>query len=133
LVGVVSGASAATATAIALSEIRRVLGSVRERAVFSISNQTGNPIHFKVRLDADREWQSLSLQANKYHSWWPDKVGAIEVEFDYSFAAGYQPKSYSLPSRRVLIGTWQGRTPWANYGSQYLFRGVDGGIDLFTE
>jgi len=84
-------------------------------------------------LGADRDWQTLALKANTYHIWWPDQPGVIEVEFDHSFAAGYQPKRYTLTNRRVTIGAWQGRTPCATYGSHYVFRKVEGGMDLFAE
>jgi hypothetical protein len=129
LVGVISGGRTATAYAVHCGEIRGLLDTVVPREVFTIYNRTDGVVHFAVRTGSGAAWVNHTLEPGGGRIWHVAGATRVEIDFDHSFAAGYQAKRYDLGSTSVLLGA-SGK-PLPNEGPRYEFKGVEDGIDLF--
>jgi S1-C subfamily serine protease len=132
LVGVLSGGSTTHATAIQAEEVRTLLDSVCYAKAFAIHNERSIPVHFQIRLSPADDWASFEVAAGHYHWWWTsDSDASPEVRFDYSYADGFQEKSYNLGTQIAIVG--KGGTPPCFWRREYKFVNVSGGVEIYLK
>jgi hypothetical protein len=98
-------------------------------AVIDLSNPTSASIVYEVRMNNNGPWVTYTLPAHSTSWFWaPVKANTgPQIEFDYSFAAGFQGKFYNL-NYNMVNSTG---TPPSNSGHYYTFALANGGVDLF--
>ncbi|MEQ8784661.1 MAG: serine protease [Pirellulaceae bacterium] len=131
LVGVITGSNDTTGIAISLSEIKRLLGTVKWRSVFCIQNDTPATVYLAVRTAPEEGWERLAITAGRGRIWWGDDVSDVRVQFDWSFAEGYQGVDYDLDTYYVLLGDGVSAKP--DQARQYRFASVRGGVNLYAK
>jgi hypothetical protein len=129
LVGILTGSSTTAATAIGVSELRWLFGTVRNTRVFSIANRTNGTVKFYIRNNSSEEWKFNELSPGQSWIWWNGNDDfAPQVMFDWTYSPDFDEVRYNLDADLALVG--DGGTPehWAH---GYVFRQVRGGLDLF--
>jgi hypothetical protein len=97
--------------------------------VILIQNQSRGTVYFQVRWGNNSSWTNYSLAPGYQELFWANNHGSLapQIQFDWSYAPGYQGKSYAL-----RYGIYNGSgTPPTSAAHVYAFRGVSNGIDLY--
>ena len=133
LVGIVAGRDDdRRCWAIHVSELRRLLNTVRAHRVLSIKNASSAPITFQIRNTASQKpnWQKKRLQPGSAEVFSSTSAFGAQIRFDCSFSNGIQSRIYRLRHFTALYGL-NVRPNRADDAREYEFRAGRGGIDLY--
>ncbi len=101
-------------------------------SVISLRNNTHYNVAFQFRW-SDGSWQTWTLRPGEGRFFWHTGAGHVGyVNFDSSTAAGWQGKSYYLPSHQSGMGGFADLQPQFRDGLLYSFRPTTPGhLDLY--